>query len=183
MPDPAWPLRRAPRPDPPVVCPGFGFDRSPVCTDMLTYALLWCAYVSLHCYAPACTGLRMNVSICQHRHALAAVAVAAAPAATGPCEHKNIYWITPMHTYAPVCTEVRPCASMNTIAILCTDMRAHPSTDILWYALICTSMHALVCTAMHCFALLCTSMHWYALICTDMHRCALLQTATSAMHC
>ena len=27
MPDPAWPLRRAPRPDPPVVCPGFGFDR------------------------------------------------------------------------------------------------------------------------------------------------------------
>ena len=27
MPDPARPLRRAPRPDPPVVCPGFGFDR------------------------------------------------------------------------------------------------------------------------------------------------------------
>ena len=27
MPDPAWRLRRAPRPDPPVVCPGFGVDR------------------------------------------------------------------------------------------------------------------------------------------------------------
>ena len=27
LPDPARPPRRAPRPDPPVVCPGFGFDR------------------------------------------------------------------------------------------------------------------------------------------------------------
>ena len=26
LPDPARPFRRAPRPDPPVVCPGFGFD-------------------------------------------------------------------------------------------------------------------------------------------------------------
>ena len=28
LPDPAWPLHRAPRTDPPVICPGFGFDRS-----------------------------------------------------------------------------------------------------------------------------------------------------------
>ena len=28
LPDPALPPRRAPRPDPPVVCPGFGIDRS-----------------------------------------------------------------------------------------------------------------------------------------------------------
>ena len=28
LPDPARPLRRAPRPNPLVVCPGFGFDRS-----------------------------------------------------------------------------------------------------------------------------------------------------------
>ena len=27
LPDPAWPFRQAPRPDLPVVCPGFGFDR------------------------------------------------------------------------------------------------------------------------------------------------------------
>ena len=27
LPDPAPPLRHAPRPDPPVVCPGFGLDR------------------------------------------------------------------------------------------------------------------------------------------------------------
>ena len=27
LPGPAPPLRRAPRPDPPVVCPGFGFDK------------------------------------------------------------------------------------------------------------------------------------------------------------
>ena len=27
LPDPAPPPRRAPRPDPPVVCPGFGFDK------------------------------------------------------------------------------------------------------------------------------------------------------------
>ena len=27
LPDPARPFRRAPRPDPPVVCPGFGFDK------------------------------------------------------------------------------------------------------------------------------------------------------------
>ena len=29
LPDPAWPFRRATRPDPHVVCPGFGFDRFP----------------------------------------------------------------------------------------------------------------------------------------------------------
>ena len=28
LPDPAQPFRRALQPDPPVVCPGFGFDKS-----------------------------------------------------------------------------------------------------------------------------------------------------------
>ena len=35
LPNPAPPPRRAPRPDPPVVCPGFGLDRSfMLCPDM-----------------------------------------------------------------------------------------------------------------------------------------------------
>ena len=43
LPDPAPPLRHAPRPDPPVVCTGFGIGR---------YIFEWCGPQILNCFAP-----------------------------------------------------------------------------------------------------------------------------------